>query len=187
LLFTDPGRSLPLLTILVHEEEAMPDRRDNASDYRGRDRTGEYPGRSGLPYHAHDVEASRPYYGRIDDAVGYDEGVGIETPYERTHGPYRPDQDPENARRQERRGGFYGVGPKGYRRADDRIAEEVCERLTRDHGVDASEITVEVDNGHVTLSGTVRSRQEKRRAEDLSEVFGVSDIENRLKIEPRVE
>lgn len=77
----------------------------------------------------------------------------------------------------------WGRGPKGYQRSDDRINEEVCERLTFSP-VDASDIEVQVLNGEVTLAGTVRSRWEKRQAEDLAEVFGVREVHNQLRVTP---
>ncbi|HKY39279.1 MAG TPA: BON domain-containing protein [Polyangiaceae bacterium] len=82
-----------------------------------------------------------------------------------------------------RRGGYAGRGPKGYTRTDDRIREEVCERLSRDDDVDASEIEVRVQNGEVTLEGTVQTRSMKHQAEDLAEdVSGVTDVHNRLRV-----
>lgn len=76
-----------------------------------------------------------------------------------------------------------GRGPRGYRRADDRIREELCERL-EDHGaVDASNIEVKVESGEVTLEGTVSDRRSKRLAEALAEeVRGVVDVHNRLRL-----
>ena len=53
--------------------------------------------------------------------------------------------------------------PKNYRRSDDRIAEEVCARLTDDDHIDATNIDLCVEKGVVTLSGTVSSRWAKRR------------------------
>ena len=42
---------------------------------------------------------------------------------------------------------------------------------------------VEVTNGEVSLKGTVNTRQEKRRAEDISEnVSGVKNVENHIKV-----
>lgn len=80
-------------------------------------------------------------------------------------------------------GPFKGRGPKGYRRSDDRVREDVCERLTDDSRVDASEIEVNVKDCEVTLSGSVRTREEKRRAEDLTEnVSGVKDVHNTLRV-----
>jgi len=77
---------------------------------------------------------------------------------------------------------FFGKGPKGYSRSDERIREEVCERLAGGY-LDASDIEVTVTNGEVTLSGFVRDRQTKRLAEELAEAaMGVKDIENKLKV-----
>jgi CBS domain-containing protein len=82
-----------------------------------------------------------------------------------------------------RRGEHQGRGPRNYQRSDDRIREDVSERLTDDPMIDASEIEVNVQNREVTLSGTVRDRNERRRAEDLAEsVSGVSHVQNNLRI-----
>lgn len=80
-----------------------------------------------------------------------------------------------------------GKGPKGYRRSDDRIKEDVCEELTHHGDLDASEIEVEVLDGAVTLTGSVCCRWAKRCAEDcLDQVSGIVDIHNRLRVvEPR--
>jgi hypothetical protein len=76
-----------------------------------------------------------------------------------------------------------GRGPQGYQRSDERITEEVCERLTRHGQLDASEIEVQVKNGEVTLEGTVENRRAKRMAEDVAEgVSGVRDVHNRLRL-----
>jgi CBS domain-containing protein len=76
-----------------------------------------------------------------------------------------------------------GRGPKGYVRSDDRISEDVCERLMEDRDVDATEIDVSVSNSEVTLSGTVASREAKRRAEDCAErIPGVTHVQNNLRV-----
>jgi hypothetical protein len=81
-------------------------------------------------------------------------------------------------------GRFAGRGPKGYRRSDERIREEVNEELTRHPEIDASEIEVNVDNGEVTLTGKVGDRHQKRLAEDLAErCSGVNDVHNQLKVD----
>jgi hypothetical protein len=80
-------------------------------------------------------------------------------------------------------GSYAGRGPKGYRRSDDRIREDICDRLTDDPHVDASEMEVAVQNGEVMLSGAVRSREDKRRAEDLAEnIPGVREVHNNLRV-----
>lgn len=77
----------------------------------------------------------------------------------------------------------FGKGPKGYRRSDDRIKEDVCEALAHSHSVDASEIDVMVKDGIVTLTGTVDSRSTKREAESCVEhLSGVDDVRNELQV-----
>ncbi|HZH50860.1 MAG TPA: BON domain-containing protein [Microvirga sp.] len=98
------------------------------------------------------------------------------------------DRDDERGRRQDdeaRRafGPHRGRGPKGYQRSDERIHEDVCERLADDPFIDASDIEVEVRGREVTLSGTVDSRGLRFRAEDLAAaVSGVAHVQNNLRI-----
>lgn len=81
------------------------------------------------------------------------------------------------------RGGFAGRGPKDYQRSDERIREEICDRMTDDDSLDASDVTVQVRQGEVTLSGTVRNRGDKRRAEDLAEsISGTREVTNNLRL-----
>ena len=76
-----------------------------------------------------------------------------------------------------------GKGPSDYRRSEDRIREDICDRLTDDDRIDASNINVKIENDAVILSGTVNSREDKRRAEDLVEsISGVRNVENRLRV-----
>lgn len=81
------------------------------------------------------------------------------------------------------RGRFYGVGPKGYRRSDERIREEVSDRLMTHPDVDASDIEVHVANGIITLGGTVPDRHQKRIADLIAEdIVGVDDVHNELHV-----
>jgi hypothetical protein len=80
-------------------------------------------------------------------------------------------------------GPYVGRGPKGYARSDERIYEDVCERLLRFGHVDATDIEVQVSRGEVTLTGWVDDRDQKRLAEDLAaSVGGVFDVHNRIRI-----
>jgi hypothetical protein len=80
-------------------------------------------------------------------------------------------------------GQYAGRGPKGYQRNDERIREEISDRLTAHPGVDASDVEVKVENGEITLTGTVPSRHCKRAAEDIAEqCAGVKDVNNQLKV-----
>jgi osmotically-inducible protein OsmY len=76
---------------------------------------------------------------------------------------------------------FVGKGPKNYTRSDERIREDVCDRLSDDDEVDATDITITVRDGEVTLEGSVNDRRAKHRAEDIADnVRGVKDVHNRL-------
>ncbi|MCE6961669.1 BON domain-containing protein [Cereibacter sphaeroides] len=76
-----------------------------------------------------------------------------------------------------------GKGPRGYQRSDERIRDEVNDRLSDDWRVDASDIEVSISNGEITLSGEVASKMEKRRAEDCADsVSGVRHVQNNLRV-----
>jgi osmotically-inducible protein OsmY len=77
--------------------------------------------------------------------------------------------------------GSMGRGPKGYQRSDERIREDVCDRLGQT--MDASEVEVDVKQGVVTFKGSVNERRDKRRAEDLVEgIPGVKDVNNQIRV-----
>ncbi len=81
-------------------------------------------------------------------------------------------------------GRFFGKGPKGYQRSDERIKEQVSDKLEENGEIDATEITVEVKQGEVTLEGSVADRWMKRMAEDVAEdCAGVKQVHNRLRVE----
>ncbi len=89
------------------------------------------------------------------------------------------DEDAARRREQDHR----GRGPSNYTRSDERIQEDANEQLTRDWRVDASNITVKVEGGEVTLEGHVPSRDAKRRAEDcVEDVSGVKHVQNNLRV-----
>ena len=74
-----------------------------------------------------------------------------------------------------------GKGPKGYTRSVDRIREDVCERLADDDKLDASNIAVRMEGNEVILEGTVETKRDKRRAEDLVDnIPGVTNVQNHL-------
>ena len=149
------------------------------SDYGSRDYGSRDYGRMGY-------SGSGGGYGRNEDR-GFFERAGDEV------ASWFGDEDAERRRRmdaqQDERGSqrgsqFHrGRGPRGYSRSDDRIREDVNDRLTDDPYIDASEIDVTVNNCEVTLSGTVDDRRTKRRAEDMVEtISGVRHVQNNLRV-----
>jgi hypothetical protein len=115
-------------------------------------------------------------YGRFGSGSGgYDSARGYYGSQGYGPSPYVPGAPP--------RGGFSGRGPKGYTRTDDRIKEDVCDRLSWNDEVDATEITVRVQDGEVTLEGRVETRHMKRLAGDIAEeVSGVKDVHNTIRV-----
>jgi osmotically-inducible protein OsmY len=104
-------------------------------------------------------------YGQERDEMGRFTSGGMSSQYGRSQGPHT------------------GRGPKNYQRSEERIKEDVSECLENDGYLDASEIDVKVQNGIVTLSGSVESREDKRRAEQLAEDCpGVKDVTNQLRV-----
>jgi len=80
-------------------------------------------------------------------------------------------------------GPYAGRGPRGYTRSDERILEDVCERMTQHGQLDASDIEVRVTGAEVILQGSVGSRHAKRLAEDIAEsVSGVREVSNQLRV-----
>jgi len=74
-------------------------------------------------------------------------------------------------------------GPKGYQRSDDRLREEVIDKLLQQSDIDLDQIEVQVSQGDVTLSGTVENRRVKHQIEDvIDSVWGVKEITNNLKV-----
>ncbi|APD11285.1 hypothetical protein UC34_25315 [Pandoraea vervacti] len=72
-------------------------------------------------------------------------------------------------------------GPKGYSRTDERIREDVCERLCMAHELEVKDVSVQVRDGRVELQGSVPQRWMKHAIEDVADqCFGVQDVENRI-------
>ena len=81
---------------------------------------------------------------------------------------------------------FRGRGPKNYMRSDDRIREDLNEQLMDADDVDASDVSVEVKDGVVTLSGNVEQRWIKHRIEDMADdCSGVKDVRNEIRVQSR--
>jgi len=77
----------------------------------------------------------------------------------------------------------YPRGPKGYERSPGRIHEDICERLLHALHIDSSDVSVHVEQGTVTLEGTVPTRRMKYAIEDIAaDCPGVQDVDNRIRV-----
>lgn len=171
----------------------------------GRRRGGDFGGASG--YAAREAGFGDDYY---DNGLGYygSDSTAVrpatrERSYDRSYARNRADRsrdtergfferasdevaswfgDDEATRR--RMADHRGKGPANYRRTDERILEDVCDRLTEDPSIDARNVQVTVNAGEITLDGTVDSRAAKRRAEDIvDDISGVGHVQNNLRVQ----
>jgi len=150
--------------------------RSNRSEYAGeydRGYRGDYrSGRSGYDRNFDPGEleyADRGWWERMSDEVA----------------SWFGDEEAERRRRMDEvaEGNYRGKGPRGYTRSDERIREDVSDRLTDYSHLDASDIDVTVVDGVVKLEGWVDSRWAKRSTEDIVEtVSGVKDVQNNLRV-----
>ena len=99
-------------------------------------------------------------------------------------GPWRGERDWGRVSGEQYGTGRYtGRGPRNYQRSDERIREEVCERLAHHPDIDATDIDIRVQSGEVTLEGHVTDRWAKRWAEDVAEgIFGVKEVHNQIRV-----
>lgn len=162
---------------------------NNRQTYRGYDRGDSgygYGDASYSPYYgagsSYDRTESRRFnssYPQQDDQTRYSTNRSW---LAQERQDYRNDNKNESTWEQVK--SFFGKGPKGYKRSDERIREEICEALYHHSAIDASEIDVTVQNGEVVLKGTVDERRMKRLAEDCAEgVSGVNDVRNEIRVQ----
>jgi Predicted periplasmic or secreted lipoprotein len=73
--------------------------------------------------------------------------------------------------------------PKGYRRSDERLRDDVYQRLVQAQDVDVSDVSFDVRDGVVTLEGSVPQRHVRFVLEDLvARCPGVRDVHNRMQL-----
>ncbi|HEY8617798.1 BON domain-containing protein [Phenylobacterium sp.] len=106
----------------------------------------------------------------------------------RRHGPERHD----GRSWRERAGGLFGGrGHEDERQArrrgpSDRVLWAVIvERLEDERRLDLRDVDVLVEDGEVTLNGTVRRKEDKRRIEDIADIDGVRHVQNNLRVRDR--
>lgn len=141
---------------------------DPAYDDRGHDRDGDgYPdrGRSWMDK-AGDFLAGRPHPA---ERGGYRD-LDRDGRDDRREAAERRDIDERRERDTRRRRG-----------PSDRVLEAVIIERLEDRRIDLREVDVSVRDGEVTLNGTVRRKEDKRRIEDLVDIDGVRYVQNNLR------
>ncbi len=157
--------------------------------------TSRFYGRSGYEYGREDYDdrrnfggARRDYRGRHDERESgfrnwWDRAADEILSWFGDHGAERRHAHDPRDERAHGAGKFRGRGPKNYRRSDERIRDEINDRLTENEWLDATDIDVNVNSGVVILSGAVDSRYAKRLAEDIADsVSGVINVQNNLRV-----
>lgn len=186
------------------------DPRDRDDDPRSRDDFGQadysgdygYDPRRRAGYRAEDALPPREDYGQADYSQDYAYDAERRAAYRRT-----PEEDREYARRMDsgdyprdpeprrswvdRAGSFFGGeraerAPPRRRGPSDRVLWAVIvERLKDERRLDLSDVDVIVEDAEVTLNGTVRRKEDKRRIEDIADIDGVRHVQNNLRVRDR--
>lgn len=145
--------------------------------YEGTYRPPDYGRNFKQTHHGDGFASDRDWFDRASDEVASwfgDQGAERRRHRDKSSGDKSSERD------------FRGRGPKGYRRSDERIREDVNDRLTDYPHLDASDVEVSVKDGDVTLSGTVHDRADKRITEAIVEsVSGVKNVDNNLRVEDK--
>ena len=71
--------------------------------------------------------------------------------------------------------------------SDDALESRIEDILRKDSVLAARDIDVEADRGRVTLTGSVRTADEKARAARVAKITGVSAIVNELEVNPKAD
>jgi hypothetical protein len=128
-----------------------------------------------------DTSEAPGYFGSGNYGDGGASSTGGFDQRNRTRYPGSLGEDTFSAPRESRR---YRTGPKGYTRSDERIREDISERLMLADSIDSSEVSLSVKEGRVTLEGSVPTRSMKHAIEDLADhTAGVTDLDNRIRVE----
>lgn len=143
---------------------------------------------------AYDPDRGRGYRRYYDEDRGYEERVEPDRRGERRMERENPRRDEAvgEPRRSwsERATSFFSGRDEGEERRrrgpSDRVLWAVIvERLEDQRGLDLRDVEVVVDNAEVTLNGTVRRKDDKRRIEDLADLHGVRHVQNNLRVRER--
>jgi len=68
--------------------------------------------------------------------------------------------------------------------ADSTLDERIEQRIGKDPSLKKHDIKVSVDSGVATLTGTVQSQAERRKATQLATITGVTRVDNQIVVDP---
>lgn len=134
------------------------------------------------PYQEDALHGERKGYHALEGAGrqgwDYDQNRGYAYVYGNRRG------EPETGKA-ERNRDHRGKGPRNYRRSDERILEDIIDRVSA-NGIDASDVDISIDEGEVTLTGNIAARRFRRLLVDLvEEVPGVRHVDNCIRLANR--
>jgi hypothetical protein len=183
--------------------EAPRDRRDVSprEDFGQADYSSDYgydPDRRTGYRTADEVAPRSNDYGQADYSTDYafdaERGGGYRRYSDEARSPegaYRDERDHGAGERGrswvDRAGAFFGGredgAPRRRRGPSDRVLWAVIvERLEDERSLDLRGVEVLVEDAEVTLNGTVRRKDDKRRIEDIADLDGVRHVQNNLRV-----
>jgi len=171
--------------------------RRSADDFGQADYSTEYgydPHRR-AGYRAEDTRLPRTGdYGSSDYARDYVYDAEQGRAYRRLPDEHRDAPDVDRRSWMDRAGAFFSGSP----RRDDDVREVrrrgpsdrvlwavIVERLEDERRLDLRNVEVIVENAEVTLNGSVRHKEDKRRIEDVADIEGVRHVQNNLRVRER--
>ncbi len=105
-------------------------------------------------------------------------------------GDYRPADEPPRSWA-DRASAFFSGGasrerqPRRQGPSDQVLWAVIVERLDDERRLDLRDVEVIVADREVTLNGTVRHKDDKRRIEDVADIEGVRHVQNNLRVRGR--
>ncbi|WP_091738630.1 BON domain-containing protein [Phenylobacterium immobile] len=105
-----------------------------------------------------------------------DDGSANRKTFEAPASNYALKPDPEVEERTFTERGKKRVGP-----SDRVLWAVIVERLEDERRLDLSDVQVLVQDGEVTLNGTVKHKADKRHIEEIADIDGISNVQNNLR------
>ncbi len=173
----------------IRRREAARDRRDFGQADYSEDFAYDPDGRTG--YRAErDIRQGSDDYGQADYSTDYGYDPDGRRAYRR-HVDGEPRREPQPRSWVDRAGEFFtGHGgpaearhPRRRRGPSDRVLWAVIvERLEDERRLDLRDVEVIVEDAEVTLNGSVRTKGDKRRIEDVADIDGIRHVQNNLRV-----